>query len=65
MSLVVDEGMTPPLGFSASSRAYLLSTHLRGFAAHLAFGLGRGAALARACDTLVTDRRQICAKWTL
>ncbi len=40
MSLIVDEGMTPLLGFSAPNRAYPLSTHLRGFAAHLAFGLG-------------------------
>lgn len=43
MSLVVDEGMTPLLGFSAPNRAYPLSTHLRGFAAHLAFGLGVAA----------------------
>jgi hypothetical protein len=43
MWLVADEGMTPALGFSAPNRAYPLSTHLRGFAAHLAFGLGVGA----------------------
>ncbi len=40
MSLVVDEGITPLFGFSAPNRYYPLSTHLRGFAAHLAFGLG-------------------------
>jgi hypothetical protein len=40
MSLLVDEGMTPYFGFSAPNRAYPLVTHLRGFAAHLAFGLG-------------------------
>ena len=40
MSLVVDEGMTPLLGFSAPNRAYPLVTHLWGSAAHLAFGLG-------------------------
>ncbi len=40
MSLLVDEGMTPLLGFSAPNRDYPLSTRLRGFAAHLAFGLG-------------------------
>jgi len=40
MSLLVDEGMTPLLGFSASNRDYPLATHLRGFAAHLVFGLG-------------------------
>ena len=40
MSLIVDEGVTPMLGFSAPNREYPLVTHLRGFAAHLAFGLG-------------------------
>ena len=40
MSLVVDEGLTPLLSFSAPNRDYPLVTHLRGFAAHLAFGLG-------------------------
>ncbi len=40
MSLLVDEGMTPLLGFSAPNRADPVATHLRGFAAHLAFGLG-------------------------
>ncbi len=32
--------MTPALGFSAPNRAYPLSTHLRGFVAHLVFGHG-------------------------
>jgi len=40
MSLLVDEGMTPLLGFSAPNRAYPLVTHLRGVTAHLVFGLG-------------------------
>jgi hypothetical protein len=40
MSLLVDEGLTPLLGFSAPNRAYPLVTHLRGFVAHLAFGVG-------------------------
>ncbi len=40
MSLIVDEGLTPALGFSAPNRAYPLVTHLRGVVAHLAFGLG-------------------------
>lgn len=40
MSLLVDEGMTPLFGFSAPNRDYPLVTHLRGFAAHLAYGLG-------------------------
>jgi hypothetical protein len=39
MSLVVDEGLTPLLGFSAPNRAYPLVTHLRGFAAHLVYGV--------------------------
>ncbi len=43
MSLIVDEGMTPALGFSAPNSAYPLVTHLRGFVAHLAFGLGVAA----------------------
>ena len=40
MSLIVDEGLTPALGFSAPNREYPPVTHLRGFAAHLAYGLG-------------------------
>ena len=43
MSLVVDEGMTPLFGFSAPNSEYPASTHLRGFVAHLAFGLGVAA----------------------
>ena len=43
MSLIVDEGMTPLFGFSAPNRDYPLSTHPRGFATHLAFGLGVAA----------------------
>ena len=44
LSLVVDEGLTPALGLSASNRAYPLATHLRGFLAHLVWGAA--AALA-------------------
>ena len=40
MSLIVDEGLTPLLGFSAPNRAYPLVTHVRGVLAHLAYGLG-------------------------
>lgn len=43
MSLIMDEGLTPALGFSAPNSAYPLTTHLRGFVAHLAFGLGVAA----------------------
>ncbi|OLT35730.1 DUF1440 domain-containing protein [Actinomadura sp. CNU-125] len=43
MSMIVDEGITPLAGFSAPNRAYPAVTHLRGFAAHLAFGLAVAA----------------------
>jgi len=39
LSLLVDEGLTPLLGFSAPNRAYPLSTQVRGFVAHLVYGL--------------------------
>lgn len=44
MSIVADELMTPAFGFSAPNLDYPLVTHLRGFAAHLAFGLTVAAA---------------------
>ena len=37
-SLIVDEALTPALGFSAPSRNYPTLTHLRGFVGHLIFG---------------------------
>jgi hypothetical protein len=43
MSLIADEGMTPLLGFSAPNKAYPLVTHLRGFVAHLVWGLAVGS----------------------
>lgn len=39
MSLIADELLTPALGFSAPNRSYPLVTHVRGFVAHLAFGV--------------------------
>lgn len=39
MSVIADEIMTPAMGFSAPNRAYPPVTHLRGYVAHLAFGL--------------------------
>src|SRR5207302_2051955 len=51
--LVVDEGLTPVLGLSAPDRAYPLSTHLRGFLGHLAYG----AAAAATAEILMSDRR--------
>jgi uncharacterized membrane protein YagU involved in acid resistance len=44
LSLVVDEGLTPALGLSAPNRAYPVATHVRGFLAHLVWGVA--AALA-------------------
>ena len=38
MSFILDEGLTPAFGFSASDRNYPFATHLRGFVAHLLFG---------------------------
>lgn len=43
MSAIVDEGLTPALGFSAPNRAYPAATHVRGVVAHLAFGLAVAA----------------------
>ena len=40
MSFVVDQGMSALLSFSTPKRDSPLLTHLRGFAAHLGFGLG-------------------------
>lgn len=39
MSLILDEALTPAMGFSAPDRDYPASTHVRGFAAHLVFGV--------------------------
>lgn len=43
MSALVDEGLTPALGFSAPNRAYPPAAHVRGVVAHLAFGLAVAA----------------------
>lgn len=53
MSLIVDEGLTPALGYSAPNRAYPAVTHLRGFLAHLAFG----AAVAAVTEARVGPAR--------
>lgn len=44
MSLILDETVTPLIGASAPNRDYPLVTHLRGFAAHLAYGLAAAVA---------------------
>jgi hypothetical protein len=49
LSLLVDEGLTPALGFSAPNRAYPVATHFRGLAARLANGLGVAAAAEFLC----------------
>lgn len=45
MSLIVDETLTPLLGFSAPDRAYPVSTHVRGFMAHVVFGAASAAVI--------------------
>jgi hypothetical protein len=55
MSLILDEALTPAMGFSAPDRDYPMATHIRGFAAHLLFG----AVIATAAELLfqVTGKR--------
>ena len=48
MSLILDETLTPAMGFSAPDRDYPAATHIRGFIAHLAFG----AAVAATAELL-------------
>lgn len=43
MSALIDEGLTPALGFSAPNRAYPAAARFRGVVAHLAFGLAVAA----------------------
>jgi uncharacterized membrane protein YagU involved in acid resistance len=39
MSMLLDELVTPALGFSAPNRAYPAATHVRGLLGHLVYGL--------------------------
>lgn len=39
LSLIVDEGITPALGFSAPNKKYPFTTHVRGFVVHLVYGI--------------------------
>lgn len=57
MSLIVDEALTPALGFSAPDRDYPAATHLRGFAGHLVFGAA-AALTAEALYALTGRNRQ-------
>ena len=60
MSIILDEFITPALGFSAPNRDYPTETHLRGFLGHLLYG----TALALTAELLyrraegIVDRRQ-------
>lgn len=64
MSLMIDEGLTPALGYSAPNRDYPVLTHVRGFAGHLVFG-AVNAAVAEALYRLVDarDRRPVQRLW--
>lgn len=43
MSLLLDELVTPALGFSAPNRAYPAATHVRGLIGHLLYGVALAA----------------------
>lgn len=45
MSVIADELMTPAFGFSTPNLEYPAATHVRGFFAHLAFGLAVAATI--------------------
>jgi|GEM_PF-459210 len=64
MSLMIDEGLTPALGYSAPNRDYPVLTHVRGFAGHLVFG-AVNAAVAEALYRLVDvrNRRPVQRSW--
>lgn len=55
-SLLLDEAITPAIGASAPNRDYPLSTHVRGFAAHLAFGLAIATVTELGWKLLASDR---------
>lgn len=55
MSALVDEGITPMLGFSAKNTEYPLATHVRGLIGHLVFGLSIAAVTEAAW--MLTDRQ--------
>jgi uncharacterized membrane protein YagU involved in acid resistance len=43
LSLIVDEGLAPALGFSAPNRDYPAFTHVRGLLNHLVYGIAVAA----------------------
>ena len=62
LSLLVDEGVTPALGFSAPNRDYPVATHVRGFLAHLVWGAAAALAAEAAYRLTGTapDRAGVC-----
>jgi uncharacterized membrane protein YagU involved in acid resistance len=64
MSIILDELVTPALGFSAPNRDYPTATHLRGFVGHLLYGTALAATaellyrLAERGATAATDEQQ-------
>ena len=64
MSLMINEGLTPALGYSAPNRDYPVLTHVRGLAGHLVFG-AVDAAAAEALSRLLglRDRRPAQRSW--
>jgi len=62
MSLIVDEALTPALGFSAPSRDYPTATHLQGIVGHLVYGAAAALtaeAIYRLTDTAPERRRAV------
>jgi uncharacterized membrane protein YagU involved in acid resistance len=60
LSLIVDEGLAPALGYSAPNSDYPVLTHVRGFLNHLAYGAAVGLTaevLYRLTDTSPEDER--------
>ncbi|MFW8596387.1 DUF1440 domain-containing protein [Cribrihabitans neustonicus] len=55
MSLLLDEIVTPALGFSAPNRTYPAATHIRGLLGHLVYGLAL-AGTAEAVYRLIEPR---------
>jgi uncharacterized membrane protein YagU involved in acid resistance len=62
LSLLVDKGITPALGFSAPNRDYPVATHIRGFLAHLVWGAAAALAAEAAYRLTGTapDRAGVC-----
>jgi hypothetical protein len=57
VSLVFDEGLTPAAGLSPPNRAFPWQTHVRGYLAHLLYGIML-AAFTEACWRMAPRRRR-------